>query len=84
MTTRFIIVEEMDAVGMHHWCIIQRGEILKLVREPDNPVDVNAVALQPLDRSIFGPFKTSYDKMCSEHLQNPDNMVTKITQPGLF
>ena len=47
MTTRFIIVEELDAVGMHHWCkrILHRGEILKLVREPDNPVDVNAVAL---------------------------------------
>ena len=47
MTTRFIIVEELDAVGMHHWCkrILQRGEILKLVREPDNPVDVNVVAL---------------------------------------
>ena len=40
--------------------------------------------LQPLDRSIFGPFKTSYDKMCSEYLQNPDNMVTKMTWPGLF
>ena len=47
MTTKFIIIEQLDAVGMHHWCkrSLQKGEVLRLVREPDNPVDVNAIAL---------------------------------------
>ena len=40
--------------------------------------------LQPLDRSIFKPFKTAYDKMCSEHLQNTENVISKVTWPGLF
>ena len=40
--------------------------------------------LQPLDRSIFKPFKTAYDRICSEHLQNTDNVVSKVTWPGLF
>ena len=40
--------------------------------------------LQPLDRSIFKPFKTAYDKICFEHLQNTDNVVSKVTWPGLF
>ena len=32
---------------MHHWCkrSLQKGEVLRLVREHDNPVDVNAIAL---------------------------------------
>ena len=47
MATKFIIVEQLDAVGMHHWCKrkLQKGEVLRLVREPNNPVDVNAIAL---------------------------------------
>ena len=47
MATKFILVEQLDAVGMHHWCkrSLQKGEVLTLVREPDNPVDKNAVAL---------------------------------------
>ena len=47
MTTKFIIIERLDAVGMHHWCrrSLQKGEVLRLVREPDNPFDGNAVAL---------------------------------------
>ena len=40
--------------------------------------------LQPLDRSIFKPFKTAYDKICSEHLQNTENVISKVTWPGLF
>ena len=47
MTTRFIIVRtgcswHASPVGKGNY---REGEILKLVREPDNPVDVNAVAL---------------------------------------
>ena len=42
IATNFIIIEKLDAVGMHHW---SHGEILKLVREPDNPKDPNAIAL---------------------------------------
>ena len=40
--------------------------------------------LQPLDRSIFKPFKTAYVKICSEHLQNTENVISKVTWPGLF
>ena len=35
--------------------------------------------LQPLDRSIFKPFKTAYDKICSGHLQNTENVISKVT-----
>ena len=47
MATKFILIEQIDAVGMHHWCKrnLHKGEVLTLVREPDNPVDKNAVAL---------------------------------------
>ena len=40
--------------------------------------------LPPLDRSIFKPFKTAYDKICSKHLQNTENVISKVTWPGLF
>ena len=40
--------------------------------------------LQVLDKSIFSPFKTSYDKACRTFLQNPTNMICKMTWPGLF
>ena len=47
MATKFILIEQLDAVGMHHWCKrnLQKGEVLTLLREPDNPADKNAVAL---------------------------------------
>ncbi|VDI62467.1 Hypothetical predicted protein [Mytilus galloprovincialis] len=41
--------------------------------------------LQPLDRSVFGPFNKQYDRACSEFLQ--ENMLHKIdkwTFPSLF
>ena len=42
-------------------------------------------ALQPLDRSVFGPFNSAYNKACSEYMSaNPLNLVTKWTFPGLF
>ena len=40
--------------------------------------------LKPLNRTIFKPFKTAYDRICSEHLQDINNMVSKVTWPGLF
>ena len=42
-----IILKDIAAVGMHHWSHrkLERGEQLLLRREPDNPVDVNAVEL---------------------------------------
>ena len=40
--------------------------------------------LQPLDRTIFKPFKTAYDRICSDYLQNSENIVSKVTWPGLF
>ncbi|XP_021339753.1 uncharacterized protein LOC110440970 [Mizuhopecten yessoensis] len=40
--------------------------------------------LQPLDRSVFGPFSTAYNTACSDYLgQNPLNTVTKWSFPGL-
>ncbi|KAK3096889.1 hypothetical protein FSP39_004441 [Pinctada imbricata] len=42
-------------------------------------------ALQPLDRSVFGPLNSSYNTVCSDYLnENPLNSVTKWTFPGLF
>ena len=42
-------------------------------------------ALQPLDRSVFGPLNTAYNTVCSDYLgQNPLNTVSKWTFPGLF
>ena len=38
---------------------------------------------QPLERRIFLSFKTAYDKLCSEHLKNPDTVVSKATWSGL-
>ena len=45
MATKYILAEQLDAVGMHHWCNwkLQKGEVLTLVREPGNPVDENAI-----------------------------------------
>ena len=40
--------------------------------------------LQPLDRTIFKPIKTAYDRICFAHLQDIDNVVSKVTWPGLF
>lgn len=42
-------------------------------------------ALQPLDRSVFGPFNKAYDTACSEFLsQSPYHAVNKQTFPSLF
>lgn len=42
-------------------------------------------ALQPLDRSVFGPFNKAYDTACSEFLsQAPYHAVNKQTFPSLF
>ena len=42
-------------------------------------------ALQPLDRSVFGPFNIAYNKACSNYMsENPMNLVNKWTFPGLF
>lgn len=51
MDYSFIVIEQLDAVGMHHWSHrkLNKNETLKLVREPDNPVDVNAIALYQHD-----------------------------------
>jgi transposase len=41
--------------------------------------------LQPLDRSVFGPFNKAYNRYCSEFLSDhPCNLVNKWTFPGLF
>ena len=41
--------------------------------------------LQPLDRTVFGPFKNYYDEACSDYLsENSLNAVTKFSFPGLF
>lgn len=42
-------------------------------------------ALQPLDRSVFGPMNTAYNSACSHFLdQNHLNSVNKWSYPGLL
>ena len=41
--------------------------------------------LQPMDRTVFGPFKQTYDVVCSDYLaENCLNTVNKWSFPGLF
>ncbi|XP_062596590.1 uncharacterized protein LOC134258049 [Saccostrea cucullata] len=41
--------------------------------------------LQPLDRSVFGPFNKAYNKFCSDFLsQNAAHVINKWTFPSLF
>ncbi|XP_033755670.1 jerky protein homolog-like [Pecten maximus] len=41
--------------------------------------------LQPLDRSVFGPFNKAYNRVCSDFLSaSPCNIVSKWTFPALF
>ena len=41
--------------------------------------------LQPLDRSVFGPFKTSYNDHCSDFMsEHPLHVVNKWTFPSLL
>ena len=52
-----IILRDIAAVGLHHWSHkLEKGEQLLLRREPDNPVDANAVELlspQTLQRMAY-------------------------------
>lgn len=42
-------------------------------------------ALQPLDKTVFGPLNRAYNNACSQFLQeNPLNYVNKWSFPGLF
>ena len=47
VVTKFITIEALNAVDMRHWCkrSLRIGEVLMLVREPENPFDENAIAL---------------------------------------
>lgn len=40
--------------------------------------------LQPLDKSVFGPFNKAYNAICSEFLQDPMNSVNKWNFPALI
>lgn len=41
--------------------------------------------LQPLDRSVFGPFSKAYDHACTEFLfDHPNNDINKQTWPRVF
>ncbi|XP_045181703.2 tigger transposable element-derived protein 6-like [Mercenaria mercenaria] len=40
--------------------------------------------LQPLDKSVFGPFNKAYSSACSEFLQDPLNSVNKWNFPALI
>lgn len=41
--------------------------------------------LQPLDRSLFGPFKKAYNAICSDFMsENPLHVVNKWSFPSLF
>ena len=39
MAKKFILVEQLDAAGMHHWCKrkLRKGEVLTLVRGAGQP-----------------------------------------------
>ncbi|XP_033730751.1 uncharacterized protein LOC117320202 [Pecten maximus] len=42
-------------------------------------------ALQPLDKTVFGPFNKAYNRLCSEFLAaNPNHVVNKASWPRLF
>jgi hypothetical protein len=42
-------------------------------------------ALQPLDKTVFGPLNRAYNEACSNFMQaNPLNQVNKWSFPGLF
>ncbi|CAC5399777.1 unnamed protein product [Mytilus coruscus] len=41
--------------------------------------------LQPLDRTVFGPFSKAYDRECTEFLsKHPNNDINKQTWPRVF
>jgi hypothetical protein len=41
--------------------------------------------LQPLDKSVFGPFAKAYDRACTELLsENPHLLINKATWPRVF
>lgn len=41
--------------------------------------------LQPLDKSVFGPFSKSYDRECTEFMaEHPDHLINKATWPRIF
>ncbi len=41
--------------------------------------------LQPLDKSVFGPLKKSYNTACTQYMsEDPNRIVNKAAWPGLF
>lgn len=41
--------------------------------------------LQPLDKSVVGPFSHCYDRACSDFLAaHPDHLINKVTWPRIF
>ena len=87
MATKSIIIEQLDAVGMHHWCkrSLQKGEVLTLVREPDNPVDQNAVALynqnvsQKMAYLGWSDAKRMKELMEHQNVLNRCNLMANVT-----
>ena len=87
MATKFILIEQLDEVGMHHWCkrSLHKGEVLTSVREPDNPVDKNAVTLYNQNGSekmaYLGWSDAKRMKMLMEHpnVLNRYNLMAIVT-----
>ena len=87
MVTKFIIIEDFHAVGMRHWCerSLHRGEVLSLVREPENPFDENAVALYNQNGSekmaYIGRFEAKGMKILMEHphILNRCSLIAIVT-----
>ena len=87
MATKFIIIEQLDAVGMHHWCkrSLHKGAVLRLVREHDNPVDVNAIALfcesgsEKMAYLGWSDAKRMKLLMDHPHVLNKNNLMAIIT-----
>ena len=74
----------VDSHGTHETSeLIKRGKSREC-RNIFPPWKHNPSTCNHFDRTIFKPFKTVYGTICSEHLQDIDNVVSKVTWPGLF
>lgn len=74
----------LDGHGSHEtMAIIERAiaENIILISLPPHCTH----ALQPLDRTVFGPLKAAYNEQCSDFLvEHPLHVVNKWTFPTLF
>jgi hypothetical protein len=74
----------LDGHSFHETQAILQLAIEENIHIPSLPPHTTH-CLQPLDRSVFGPFNKSYNTTCSDFLsQHPLHLVNKWTFPALF